>query len=180
MRCRATCTGDFSELLRARRGRVAACAAQVTVPTPETCSVTFWMQLLVKMRKPVMMAGPAGTGKTQVRLETSSCSTRQFWQHFLKTPCPTYNMKCAPELTGYETCSVNQCKSVGMSTFAGIIAQLLRSTTLKRETKTIPSDWYRGCRPNRFQSVNIWSIASTKWTSIQHRSCDTSRTSPSE
>ncbi|CAN0465530.1 unnamed protein product, partial [Scytosiphon promiscuus] len=26
--------------------------------------VTFWMQLLVKMRKPVMMAGPSGTGKT--------------------------------------------------------------------------------------------------------------------
>ncbi|CAM9266952.1 unnamed protein product [Chrysoparadoxa australica] len=39
---------------------------QVTVPTPETCSVTFWMQLLVKMRKPVMMAGPSGTGKTQM------------------------------------------------------------------------------------------------------------------
>ncbi|CAM9224257.1 unnamed protein product, partial [Choristocarpus tenellus] len=39
---------------------------QVTVPTPETCSVTFWMQLLVQMRKPVMMAGPSGTGKTQM------------------------------------------------------------------------------------------------------------------
>eukprot|EP00903_Cladosiphon_okamuranus_P015249 g14093.t1 len=39
---------------------------QITVPTPETCSVTFWMQLLVKMRKPVMMAGPSGTGKTQM------------------------------------------------------------------------------------------------------------------
>jgi len=39
---------------------------QVTVPTPETCSVTFWMQLLVNMRRPVMMAGPAGTGKTQL------------------------------------------------------------------------------------------------------------------
>lgn len=41
---------------------------QITVPTPETCSVTFWMQLLVKMRKPVMMAGPSGTGKTQVQV----------------------------------------------------------------------------------------------------------------
>ena len=39
---------------------------QVTVPTPETCSVAFWMDLLVKMRKPVMLAGPAGTGKTQL------------------------------------------------------------------------------------------------------------------
>jgi dynein heavy chain, axonemal len=38
----------------------------VTVPTPETCSVTFWMQQLVNMRRPVMMAGPAGTGKTQL------------------------------------------------------------------------------------------------------------------
>ena len=39
---------------------------QVTVPTPETCSVSCWMDLLVKMRKPVMLAGPAGTGKTQL------------------------------------------------------------------------------------------------------------------
>ncbi len=38
----------------------------VTVPTPETCSVTFWMQLLVNMRRPVMMVGPSGTGKTQI------------------------------------------------------------------------------------------------------------------
>lgn len=40
--------------------------AQVTVPTPETGSVTFWMQLLVGMSKPIMLAGPAGTGKTQM------------------------------------------------------------------------------------------------------------------
>jgi hypothetical protein len=40
--------------------------ASVTVPTPETCSVTFWMKMLVGMRRPVMLAGPAGTGKTQV------------------------------------------------------------------------------------------------------------------
>ena len=39
---------------------------QVTVPTPETCSVAYWMDQLVKMRKPVMLAGPAGTGKTQL------------------------------------------------------------------------------------------------------------------
>ena len=40
--------------------------ASVTVPTPETCSVTYWMKLLVNMRRPVMLAGPAGTGKTQI------------------------------------------------------------------------------------------------------------------
>ena len=39
---------------------------QVTVPTPETCSVAYWMDLLVKLRKPIMLAGPAGTGKTQL------------------------------------------------------------------------------------------------------------------
>ena len=38
----------------------------VTVPTPETCSVSFWMEKLVDMRRPVMLAGPAGTGKTQM------------------------------------------------------------------------------------------------------------------
>ena len=32
----------------------------VTVPTPETCSVTFWMKILVNMRRPVMLAGPSG------------------------------------------------------------------------------------------------------------------------
>jgi dynein heavy chain len=40
--------------------------ASVTVPTPETCSVTFWMKILVNMRRPVMLAGPSGTGKTQI------------------------------------------------------------------------------------------------------------------
>jgi dynein heavy chain len=38
----------------------------VTVPTPETCSVTYWMKLLVNNRRPVMLAGPSGTGKTQI------------------------------------------------------------------------------------------------------------------
>uniref|UniRef100_A0A7S2QUS9 Uncharacterized protein n=1 Tax=Triparma pacifica TaxID=91992 RepID=A0A7S2QUS9_9STRA len=38
----------------------------VTVPTPETCSVIFWMNSLVEMRKPIMLSGPAGTGKTQL------------------------------------------------------------------------------------------------------------------
>eukprot|EP00804_Cyclotella_cryptica_P004521 CCRYP_006874-RA/>CCRYP_006874-RA protein AED:0.08 eAED:0.09 QI:0/0/0.5/1/0/0/2/139/4220 len=39
---------------------------QVTVPTSETCSVAYWIDMLVRMRKPVMLAGPAGTGKTQL------------------------------------------------------------------------------------------------------------------
>ena len=39
---------------------------QVTVPTAETCSVTYWMARLVQSRRPVMLAGPAGTGKTQM------------------------------------------------------------------------------------------------------------------
>ena len=39
---------------------------QVTVPTPETCSVSSWMQSLVQMQRPVMLAGAAGTGKTQL------------------------------------------------------------------------------------------------------------------
>lgn len=38
----------------------------VTVPTAETCSVTFWMTLLLKMRRAIMLVGPAGTGKTQM------------------------------------------------------------------------------------------------------------------
>jgi len=40
--------------------------AQVTVPTPETCSVTYWMRMLVDLRRPVMLCGPSGTGKTQI------------------------------------------------------------------------------------------------------------------
>ncbi len=40
--------------------------SQVTVPTPETCSLSYWMESLVRMRRPVMLAGAAGTGKTQL------------------------------------------------------------------------------------------------------------------
>ena len=29
---------------------------QVTVPTPETCSVAYWMDMMVRMRKSVMLA----------------------------------------------------------------------------------------------------------------------------
>lgn len=40
--------------------------SQVTVPTPETCSVSYWMELLVAARDPVMLVGYAGCGKTQL------------------------------------------------------------------------------------------------------------------
>jgi dynein heavy chain len=40
--------------------------SRVTVPTPETCSVTYWMDLLVAARDPVMLVGYAGCGKTQL------------------------------------------------------------------------------------------------------------------
>jgi len=39
---------------------------QVTVPTPETVSVSHWMDLLVAQRDPVMLVGYAGCGKTQL------------------------------------------------------------------------------------------------------------------
>jgi dynein heavy chain, axonemal len=40
--------------------------AEITVPTAETASVSFWLDLLVKKGFHVMLAGPAGTGKTQL------------------------------------------------------------------------------------------------------------------
>ena len=39
---------------------------QVTVPTPETCSVVYWMEQMVAQRDPVMLVGYAGCGKTQL------------------------------------------------------------------------------------------------------------------
>merc|ERR1711871_78122 len=38
----------------------------VTVPTPETASITHWMQLLIDRGRPVMLVGNAGCGKTQL------------------------------------------------------------------------------------------------------------------
>lgn len=40
--------------------------SQVTVPTPETCSVMFWLQLLLEKQHPIMLVGNAGCGKTQL------------------------------------------------------------------------------------------------------------------
>ena len=40
--------------------------SQITVPTPETCSLSSWMLPLIRMQRPVMLAGAAGTGKTQL------------------------------------------------------------------------------------------------------------------
>lgn len=39
---------------------------QVTVPTAETASATFWMEQRMAMGEAVMLVGPAGTGKTQL------------------------------------------------------------------------------------------------------------------
>ena len=38
--------------------------ATITVPTPETCSVNFWLTMLVEHRVPCMLVGFAGCGKT--------------------------------------------------------------------------------------------------------------------
>ena len=40
--------------------------SEVTVPTTESASVTFWLQNMVKTKEACMLAGPAGTGKTQL------------------------------------------------------------------------------------------------------------------
>lgn len=39
---------------------------QVTVPTAETASATFWMEQRMATGEAVMLVGPAGTGKTQL------------------------------------------------------------------------------------------------------------------
>ena len=38
----------------------------VTVPTPETTALDFFMDLLIKLKRPVMCVGLAGSGKTQL------------------------------------------------------------------------------------------------------------------
>ena len=40
--------------------------SDVTVPTTETASILFWSNVLVQQGDPVMLVGPAGTGKTQL------------------------------------------------------------------------------------------------------------------
>lgn len=52
-------------LLPSSLARLRLCL-QVTVPTPETCSISYWMELLVGARDPVMLVGYAGCGKTQL------------------------------------------------------------------------------------------------------------------
>jgi dynein heavy chain len=39
---------------------------EVTVPTTETASICHWTNLLVQCQQPVLLAGPSGTGKTQL------------------------------------------------------------------------------------------------------------------
>ena len=38
----------------------------VFVPTPETASLRFFLDLMVDLRKPIMFVGGAGVGKTQL------------------------------------------------------------------------------------------------------------------
>ena len=40
----------------------------VTVPTPETTALDFFMDLLIKLKRPVMCVGAAGSGKTQLTM----------------------------------------------------------------------------------------------------------------
>uniref|UniRef100_K3WLS4 AAA+ ATPase domain-containing protein n=1 Tax=Globisporangium ultimum (strain ATCC 200006 / CBS 805.95 / DAOM BR144) TaxID=431595 RepID=K3WLS4_GLOUD len=40
--------------------------SSITVPTPETASITSWMSLMVREERPFMLCGNAGTGKTQL------------------------------------------------------------------------------------------------------------------
>jgi len=39
---------------------------ETTVPTTETASISHWMGLLVQKHRPTLLAGPSGTGKTQL------------------------------------------------------------------------------------------------------------------
>ena len=74
----------------------------VTVPTPETCSVTFWMAMLLKMRRAIMLCVPAGTGKTQMLkgLLTSQDPEEVIYQpinfSFYTTSDVCYTNMCAP------------------------------------------------------------------------------------
>eukprot|EP00516_Mucochytrium_quahogii_P000925 CAMPEP_0203746968 /NCGR_PEP_ID=MMETSP0098-20131031/2236_1 /ASSEMBLY_ACC=CAM_ASM_000208 /TAXON_ID=96639 /ORGANISM=" , Strain NY0313808BC1" /LENGTH=4160 /DNA_ID=CAMNT_0050635227 /DNA_START=190 /DNA_END=12669 /DNA_ORIENTATION=+ len=38
----------------------------VTIPTPETAAVTFWMERMINLETPVMLVGGAGCGKTAI------------------------------------------------------------------------------------------------------------------
>ncbi|KAG6962185.1 hypothetical protein JG688_00008722 [Phytophthora aleatoria] len=40
--------------------------SSVTVPTPETASITSWMSIMVREERPFMLCGNSGTGKTQL------------------------------------------------------------------------------------------------------------------
>ncbi|DBA02158.1 TPA: hypothetical protein N0F65_004793 [Lagenidium giganteum] len=40
--------------------------SSITVPTPETASISSWMSLMVREHRPFMLCGHAGTGKTQL------------------------------------------------------------------------------------------------------------------
>lgn len=75
--------------------------AEVTVPTAETASVSFWLDLLVKSGYHVMLAGPAGTGKTQ--LVSGLLSSLAPEQHVHTTVNMNYYTSAMVLLTSLET-----------------------------------------------------------------------------
>lgn len=40
--------------------------SDITVPTSQTVSISFWMNHLIQNNRHVMLAGLSGTGKTQI------------------------------------------------------------------------------------------------------------------
>ena len=75
--------------------------AEITVPTAETASVSFWLDLLVKKSFHVMLAGPAGTGKTQ--LINGLLSQLSADQHVHTTVNMNFYTSAAVLLTSLET-----------------------------------------------------------------------------
>lgn len=75
--------------------------AEITVPTAETASVSFWLDLLVKSGYHVMLAGPGGTGKTQ--LVNGLLSQLSASSHIHTTVNMNYYTSSAVLLNGLET-----------------------------------------------------------------------------
>lgn len=75
--------------------------ADITVPTAETASVSYWLEALVKRGKNVMLAGPAGTGKTQ--LVSGMLSELHPENHMLTTVNMNFYTSSSVLLTSLET-----------------------------------------------------------------------------
>ncbi|CAM9114065.1 unnamed protein product, partial [Sphacelaria rigidula] len=59
--------------------------SEVTVPTAETASATFWMEQRMTQGKAVMLVGPAGTGKTQLVMGVLRTLLEQQGSDYLST-----------------------------------------------------------------------------------------------